>query len=940
MHLAEPGEQDKNQKAVLESKLRPPRLLKVLERPRLLQQPQSSGAPRLINICAGPGFGKTTLMAQMAREFTGNRIWYQVDSMDRDPAVFLRHMISGFSHACGFEGKRARSRLGVVSDFAAESESVLAVLLDESGEHSKVPLMLCFDDYHLFDEAVHAAQLVEYLIQKLPEQSCVVITTRSYPSLSLGRLRSHGALMDLKDEDLQFSIDELASLTEAWEIQVSSSVLKKVYKSTEGWAAGLVLTEKYLRSGSDIPELFSQRRMQQNVYEYLAEEVLNTQPVDMQQMLIKAALIDPVDPVICETALETTGVSEMLAEAEQRNLFTSRLDDADLFRYHPLFRDFLLSRMATQGRKDEMNNLRISFAEAYLAASQVCKAIDQYLAADQHPPAIALIEKIGDEMLSTAEYGTLEKWIDSLKEDELTPALHIQRARILMSAGKFRRALGILKTAEALIVNSNIEQLSRCLLVKAECLTILDQYEEAICLLRSLLELSLPESMRKQVLFQLCIVYWDSNDQEGLQSSLELALKEPSAVFSPCDIEIRIISCMQNLRNGNFRVAHELLVNNLKSDCLSESYKNLHLNNLASCLMMMGDYLNAMNFAEECKTRIEDQREFKLHGVVCDTLGCLMIAIGSEKAGSSLLAQALEQRSNNEQKSDDMNAVLLCHLGSHARRQGNINAAIEFHTNSITYAGPYEKATGKSNIGADLVRIKRFREAEKNFIEAHNIAKKNNFSYVLTQIDFNRAWAAYLMGDISRVQKYLSLALGRANEFQQNHFIIQEGKTSLPLFKIALENGIEVEYTCWILKQIGEETLSVVEPFLKHESVKLRENIADILCDIGSTGALSLLRRMRHDSDERVQKKVKISLDRLRQNLKSPNELLTPREAEVLEYLSCGLTNNQIAQKLYIADCTVKTHVVKIFRKLGFTNRIDAIIYAQKNKVKSTTFYN
>lgn len=928
---------------MLESKLRPPRLLKVLERPRLLEQSQSSGAPRLINICAGPGFGKTTLMAQMAREFTGNRIWYQVDSMDRDPAVFLRHMISGFSHACGFEGKRARSRLGVVSDFAAESESVLAVLLDESGEHSKVPLMLCFDDYHLFDEAAHSAQLVEYLIQKLPEQSCVVITTRSYPSLSLGRLRSHGALMDLKDEDLQFSFDELASLTEAWEIQVSPSVLKKVYKSTEGWAAGLVLTEKYLRTGSDIPELFSQRRMQQNVYEYLAEEVLNTQPADMQQMLIKAALIDPVDPVICETALETTGVSEMLAEAEQRNLFTSRLDDADLFRYHPLFRDFLLSRMVTQARKDEMNNLRISFAEAFLAAGQVRQAIEQYLAADQHPQAIALIEKIGDEMLSTAEYGTLEKWIDSLEEDELTPTLQIQRARILMSAGKFRRALGILMSVQSMLDAKDLVQKLHFSFACADCLNEMGKYQKTIEMLKELFELPLSLEMQQEVVFYMAASYFIGFDQNGLKSCIDRAIE------LKCDTDRSIIrGCeyvliMQNLRCGNFSEAIRMQIEYKDCENLDESRNNIYINNMASCLMMIGNYPEARFYAEKCVEKVEKQQEIKTLPVALDTLGCLMFAESNYEEGERLLMRALQISSQSEQKRSDTLAAIKCHLGTWERRRGNPNLALKLHRESLKVANHtneiYEIAMSKVNIMTDLIQVSSFEEAESIMMDVKKISTKYKFEYVKTAMEFSLAWAAYLMDDMITVQKHLKTVLKRSNDLQHNHWLIQEGKLSTPLFKAALENGIEVDYVCWILEQIGEDSLLALEPVVNHRDPIIREKVASLMGRIGSAGALTLLRRMRYDNDEFVQKTVKDSLIKIRQEIKKPSEILTIRESEVLKWLAFGLSNNQIAQKLYITERTVKTHVGKIFRKMGFTNRIDAALYFQKQKEKNTTFH-
>ena len=101
----------------------------------------------------------------------------------------------------------------------------------------------------------------------------------------------------------------------------------------------------------------------------------------------------------------------------------------------------------------------------------------------------------------------------------------------------------------------------------------------------------------------------------------------------------------------------------------------------------------------------------------------------------------------------------------------------------------------------------------------------------------------------------------------------------------------------------------------------MRKKVAFSMDKIGSSGALALLRRMRYDSDEQVQRLVNKSLIRLRKSLNSHLEILTPRESEVLKCLAEGLSNVQIAEKLFISERTVKTHIANIFRKFGFTKR-------------------
>ena len=166
-----------------------------------------------------------------------------------------------------------------------------------------------------------------------------------------------------------------------------------------------------------------------------------------------------------------------------------------------------------------------------------------------------------------------------------------------------------------------------------------------------------------------------------------------------------------------------------------------------------------------------------------------------------------------------------------------------------------------------------------------------------------------------------------ANKFQHNHFIIQEGAISLPLFTFALKQEIEPEYVCWILERIGEASLSAIEPVLNHSSPVIRNRLASLLGSIHTTDSLTLLRRMRYDSDPSVKKTARSFLTVIRNKDRSSAGLLTSREMEVLRWVSAGASNGQIGAKLYISESTVKTHMARIFRKLGFTSRIEAVLY-------------
>lgn len=929
---------------VLPGKLKPPRLHHVLLRPRLLEMVTDSGALNLVNICAGAGFGKTTLMAQLAESLPGKSVWYQVDSLDSDPVIFLKHLIAGVASACEGVGSRALARLEDSGDISREGQNVLGVLLDELEENLQSPLVLCFDDYDLFDSVVFATSFFKYLVQNLPLQVVVMITSRTNLGLATRHLRSRGLVCEIGEEDLKFSLDELRELLrDAWDIDVSTATMQHLHKSTEGWAAGLVLLEEHLKSGSDFPELFSRKRIRRNVYEFLAEEVLNRQPEELQCFLVQSSLIELVDPDICDAVLAIDNSARLLVEAEKQYLFTTRAGDTDFFRYHPLFREFLRARLVENFGKEKIKAIQKKYGKAFEAAGDKEKAIEQYLAADSRDDAIRLIEETGDTMLKEGEYSTLGRWLDGLKGSDVPPALEVYRGRMLIAAGKDEKALTVLNNAKLFINSNDTEIMSRCSLASAEGLCGLGRAKEAVKELESLLSLPLSPPIKMEVLYKLGICTWNAYDDGSFQKYIgktkSLAKKIKSISFLQ---RVEGLLALRYLSMGDFKRAYEVLTKLIMADSMNDERVYLQaLNNLASASLLIANYKSALPHIERCFEMTKLRHEDSFLPVVLDNHGCLLIAIGDWEQGKDYLNQSIDLVSKSGATLEGGRTH--CHLGTAERRAGNYAKAFDEHKESLSVARSvndfYSEAVSTINIGADLLRIGNFSEADVYFTKADKFIYEYNFYYVLTHVDFHRAWAAHLAEDIKNEIKYLTSALKRANEYQHNHFIIQEGKISLPLFTTALANNIETDYVFWVLEQIGEPSLSSLEPLFDSDNSPIRTRAAMLIGRIGGASALALLRRLLKDDDVQVRQAARSAIKELRPRLRTPNEILTRRELQVLGLLADGLSNANIGARLFISERTVKAHVGKIFRKLGLTNRIEAALYYQQlEKEKNHTF--
>ncbi len=931
---------------VLAGKLRSPHPRQVLPRPRLLEMAGLEGRPKLVTICAGAGYGKTTLMAQLAESLPHQWMWYQLDDLDHDPAIFIRHLIAGVQLSLEGAGDRSLERLEGVTDLRQEGEYVLQVLADEAGEHLRDGFTIFFDDFHVFEEAPFAKGYIDCLVKHLPPGVSVVLASRRKPKLNLMPLRSARSIRQIRQQDLQLSRSELKQLVEStWNYAIPEGGIKQIYDHTEGWVTGLVLLEDYLKSNRELPALFTKgKKVRRHVYDYLAEEVLNRYP-ELRQLLLKSSLIEPVDAAICDESMGMDDSATLLAQAASLNLFVTDLGGGKLFRFHPLFREFLLARIGEELSVDELNQLRLRFGKSLERAGEMKKAVEQYLAGGFFQQARTCIEPIWKQMINEGQYATLSRWTGQLPPDYLSPALMICRGEALMAQGKFEQALEILQLAKSVIEPEEIEDRCRCAISTSECLSATGRDTEAITELETLSAAKIDQALLFQMISRMAILYMRGFNKEKYNACLReaqaIAEKHPKLKKTGQLSMMMSVTC---LHHGHFTVAQDLMIETLNAPDLNARNRNLVNNNLAYCLMLMGKYNQALEIIINCLKMVNKQKELRCLSGALESFGCFLLAIGKKSNGKAFINRAINAEDDLETKTSSCMPEAKCHLGTYSRRWGNIDTAIRFHSESLAISSSlgerekYLEVANTVNLGADYLRNNFVDKSYEYLSDGLRKARKDKLNYFIMQIHFHRAWAAYMRGNEKDQLLNLRKCLKLAKDHQQNHFLIQEGKISLPLFTLALANEIESEYASWILERIGAASLTAIEPLLTHNEAEVRINAASLIGKIGDTNGIALLRRILRDDDPGVKKAAKDSLCNLRNKLEAPDELLTGRERQVLKILATGASNGQIAKQLFISDQTVKTHVNKIFRKLGLTNRWEAALYFRSMEEKNTTF--
>jgi LuxR family maltose regulon positive regulatory protein len=279
-------------------------------------------------------------------------------------------------------------------------------------------LTLVLDDYHVItSSAVHSA--VIFLLEHLPANLHLVISSRADPPLPLARLRSRGQLVEVRAGDLRFTPQEAAAfLNQTMGFALSPKQVTALDERTEGWIAGLQMAALSMRGREDV-DAFIRAFAGDNrfILDFLLEEVLGREPQEVQAFLLHTAVLNPFCAELCDAVTGGTDGRQMLERLEQRNLFVVPLDDnRRWYRYHHLFADLLQARLHQwePGRAAEFQ----SRAAVWCAqAGQAAAAIGYALAAQDYTYAADLVATCWGPATNAGKVETVWAWLTALPEE-------------------------------------------------------------------------------------------------------------------------------------------------------------------------------------------------------------------------------------------------------------------------------------------------------------------------------------------------------------------------------------------------------------------------------------------------------------------------------------------------------------------------------------------
>lgn len=392
----------------------PPPRTRLVKRSRLAQQIQQGLENKLTLVVAPAGYGKTTLVSDcLYRSQAG---WLALDENDNDPALFFAYLIAALQQIRPGIGQTALTSLQSESEAAWETGLIL--LINELATLSD-EFVLVLDDYHLITAAtIHRA--LTFLIAHLPVTVHLVVLSRNDPPWPLARYRLRGELVEIRANDLRFTLDEAAaffSQTMNQPLRVDDLIVLEA--QSEGWIAALQAAALSLQGRTSIGSLIKTFSGQHHtILAFLKDEVLLHQPQSLQTFLLQTAILEHLHPDLCDAVTIRSDSRTMLEQMRQANLFLLPMDEVGTwFRYHHLFREALLGLL--EQRTDwHIPTLRRRAAAWYKQHALPAEAIRQALLAADHALAGDLISQFAEKTWQQGQAVTLLHWLRQLPETE------------------------------------------------------------------------------------------------------------------------------------------------------------------------------------------------------------------------------------------------------------------------------------------------------------------------------------------------------------------------------------------------------------------------------------------------------------------------------------------------------------------------------------------
>ena len=957
---------------LLQTKLyRPTRLgrpaqARVVHRPRLLAKLNAGLRGKLILVSAPAGFGKSTVLSEwiddlrhkptvvaaaMASVGIETRFnpahapvnqkseivnpqfaWLSLDEGDNEPMRFWGYFVAALQTLHSGWGVDAQQLLQASQP--PPSEAILTLLINDLASYPH-EFALVLDDYHaIVNPAIH--QALVFLLDHMPPQMHLILSSRTDPPLPLARWRARQQLMEVRADDLRFNADEAAAfLHEVMGLHLSVQEVATLEARTEGWIAGLQLAALALQTSSATPNLQDAHGFimafggsNRYIVDYLLEEVLAHQPEAVQSFLLQTSILRQLCAPLCDALLADSAIAQpsslpepsaehkaqaILEQLEHANLFLIPLDDErKWYRYHHLFAEVLRNRLQqTQPLHTPELHRRASLW--FEQEQAVEPAFQHALAAGDVERAASLVEQYGLPLLERQEATIVRGWLAALPDTlrQTRPLLILIKGAVLVLTGQLEAADHFFMATEAHFSAPDFPpplygawaQLRGVQArYRGDFVNTIEYSQEALEYLP--LDWWGP---RAHALINLALAQGFTGDAHAARANLREAVTVGALGHSITSLSALIGLGWLQTRLGELTQAaqtyQQVIDQGAQFPGRATPLLGMAYVGLAEILYERNDLTAAHHAATQGIEQLRASTEQTMLALGYGLIVQMLLVQGEVAAALATIQEAELWLVQMRIADMGFSQILAAHRALVWQRQGNQAGALAWATTSAQRPDqnrldlrPWENLI--------LVRVwlaaRETTQAVPMIEQMQTLATARRWTANLIELSASQALAYQQQGDGIKAQTTLCQALALAAPAGFVRTFIDRGEPMRLLMR-----GLRLSAADAHLRVYLDQLLAAFE----QETV-----LASSQREPGSSA-----RAEASAPHGRLPKPYV-------QNLIEP---LSERELEVLRLVNAGLSNSEIADKLIVTVGTVKKHLNNIFGKLGASSRTQAIAAAR-----------
>jgi ATP/maltotriose-dependent transcriptional regulator MalT len=895
----------------LATKVVPPRYQGLIERPRLLTVTSHLSGKRLAVIKAPAGFGKTSLAAVWCQQLEqgGNPVgWLTIDSDDDEPAIFLFYVSHALQRAC--EGVGAAAIDLIHESVLINPRAIVSSLINDLADVDE-EVYLFLEDYHwVTNSEIHEA--LAFFLRHTPSHCHLVLTTRTEPSLPLASLRAQNQLLEIDAAALRFDLRETQNF---FEIErpgmLVASDIRLLREKTEGWPAALrIVASTSSQLGQDFGQYVRNLSGTQRPISAYLEELLDGQPSEMVQFMLRTAILDRLSAPLCEAVSGVTSSQELLGSIESRQLLLAPLDqEGRWYRYHPLLAEYLTLRLQSE-LGNEIPGLH-QRASLWFASQELwTEAVRHAIAAGDLVRALSWIENAAMPLVKRGDLFTLLGWQRLFPTVLMRsqPEVRLAIAWGLALAIRYEEALALLREIERdrdIAANhSSDAQALGCEAVRSVAIALKDDSEAAISIAQDCLSRSADPWIANVTSNVVRLGYLKRGDLKQFYATpwIPYSLEDDRRnVFAA--VYYRCIQGMAEAQQLRIAAAERYY-----HDAMRLAEQHVGPNSVAAALpaSLIARIRYEQGRLDEAESMLIDRLSLINTGAMLD---CVLNAY-------YVLARIAVHRTNLER------AHTLLEL---AENQGNRRGWGRLSAGALLERARQCLAEGRIDEGAECVQ--RLERLAAQYPAPINCAWSDIHRYAA-------AGRAYVASAEERFDDALSVLSGLQNELENvnNLHLALRVETHLAIVRFRAKQVVEALGSFGgVVKRFAQA--GIYYPILD-EGADVGPLLAAYQEDAERTGSSPELMSY-------VSNLITVWSSRYRSQPQQTQtsavaESLSARESDILKLIAEGLSNKEIARNLAIAPETVKSHVKNIFTKLNVEKRAQAVSRAQTLGLAST----